>query len=307
MVAERRADVAQQGLLYDRYQKGAEMLGNTLLSVRLGGIYALVSLGREHPEQYGGQIVRLLCAFVRHPTTDENAQKAAAPGRRYPRLREDVQAAVTAVTAGGEHGLHREDLTNQLDLRGAYLQGAGLGSANLSGTDLEGADMTGASFSTADLTNARMVSACMHRASLLNTDLTGARFLSADLSYINAQGAGFSGAILSGANMSHAALQWTDLSVARIGTADLTGASLRDANLSGASFGKATRVTASDPPVSETIIAQVTQAQLDEARADPDNPPKIDPAVVDAETGAPLVWRGKELSELPGRYGPTRA
>ena len=33
------------------------------------------------------------------------------------------------------------------------------------------------------------------------------------------------------------------------------------------------------------------QYQLDAARADPDNPPKLD-GVLDAETGKPLVWRG---------------
>ena len=307
MVAERQADAAQQGLRQERYQKGAEMLGDALLSVRLGGIYALVSLAREHPDLYRGQVIRLLGALVRHPPADDGAQDAATPGRRYPRLREDVQAAVTAVTATGAAGLWREGSTDQMDLCGAYLRGARLGSAKLSGADMEGADMTGASLSTADLRDARMVSACLHRAHMLNADLSGARFLMADLSYIVAQRARFTGADLSSANLSHAQLQRADLSGALIGTADLTGASLRDANLSGASFGKSTRVTASDSPVSETVIARVTQAQLDEARADPDNPPKIDPVVVDAETGAPLVWNGKVLAELPGGCGPVLA
>ena len=50
-VADRQARTAQQGLLYDRYQKGAEMLGGALLAVRLGGIYALHQLAKENPEQ----------------------------------------------------------------------------------------------------------------------------------------------------------------------------------------------------------------------------------------------------------------
>ena len=37
-VAERQAKTAQHGLLNERYQKGAEMLGSTVLTVRLGGI-----------------------------------------------------------------------------------------------------------------------------------------------------------------------------------------------------------------------------------------------------------------------------
>ena len=62
------------------------------------------------------------------------------------------------------------------------------------------------------------------------------------------------------------------------------------------SLRKGTRVTASDPPISEDIFARLTQTQLDEARADPDNPPKIDGGTVDTETGKPLVWRGKSRS-----------
>ena len=65
-VAHKQADTARQGLLNERYQKGAEMLGNNVLSVRLGGIYALERLAAEHPEQYHVQIMKLLCAFVRY-------------------------------------------------------------------------------------------------------------------------------------------------------------------------------------------------------------------------------------------------
>ena len=37
--AQRQAFTAQEGLANDRYQKGAEMLGSDVLSVRIGGIY----------------------------------------------------------------------------------------------------------------------------------------------------------------------------------------------------------------------------------------------------------------------------
>ena len=46
MVAARQAETAYRGLLNERYQKGSEMLGSNVLSVRLGGIYAL----RVRPE-----------------------------------------------------------------------------------------------------------------------------------------------------------------------------------------------------------------------------------------------------------------
>ena len=57
-VAARQVDTAQQSLLNERYERGAEMLGNGVLSVRLGGIYALNRLAQEHPEQYHLQISR---------------------------------------------------------------------------------------------------------------------------------------------------------------------------------------------------------------------------------------------------------
>ena len=65
--AQRQTATAQQGLLNERFQKGADMLGSDNLSVRLGGIYALQSLALEYPEQYYVQCMRLLCAFVRNP------------------------------------------------------------------------------------------------------------------------------------------------------------------------------------------------------------------------------------------------
>ena len=65
--SHRQAETAQRGLLNERYQTGAEMLGNSVLSVRIGGIYALRRLAEEHPEEYRVQISHLFCAFVRHP------------------------------------------------------------------------------------------------------------------------------------------------------------------------------------------------------------------------------------------------
>ena len=70
VVASRQAKTSQRGLLNERYQKGTEMLGSEVLSVRLGGIYALQRLAEDDPVQYHVQIMRLLCAFVRNPTKD---------------------------------------------------------------------------------------------------------------------------------------------------------------------------------------------------------------------------------------------
>ena len=96
IVAARQATTAQRGLLNERYQKGAEMLGSNILTVRLAGIYALGRLAREHSGDYHIQIMSLLCSFVRNPPPEEKEIK----GTR--KLREDVQAVMTVIRERGE-------------------------------------------------------------------------------------------------------------------------------------------------------------------------------------------------------------
>ncbi len=92
--AQQQSETAQRDLLNERYQKGADMLGSKVLSVRLGGIYALERLAKEHAENYHVQIVKHFCAVVRNPPKDENAKdkndndaKSDAPQEK---IREDV-------------------------------------------------------------------------------------------------------------------------------------------------------------------------------------------------------------------------
>ncbi len=97
-----QAETSERGLLNERYQKGAEMLGSKILIVRLGGIYALQRLAKEHAEQYHVQIMRLFCAFVRHPTehkddTAESTDANETSSTKLDRTREDVQTAMTAI------------------------------------------------------------------------------------------------------------------------------------------------------------------------------------------------------------------
>lgn len=154
-VAERQTATAQQGLLNERYQKGAEMLGSGVLSVRLGGIYALQRLAKEHPEQYHVQIMRLLCAFVRNPTEDGSG--AAKPDEED-RLREDAQAIMTAIGTRGKAGIALEKEAGfALDLRGADLRSGYLPrGANLSGANLMEANLSGVRFARVNLSGAEL-------------------------------------------------------------------------------------------------------------------------------------------------------
>ncbi len=281
-VAQRQADTAQQSLVNERYQRGAEMLGNSNLSVRLGGIYALQSLAGEHPELYHIQIMRLFCAFVRQTTESEEDTGTE------PIIREDIQAVMDAIGFRGKKGISLEknarweerfqiDLSaadlRKYNLRGMNLAGAILGKTNLSGAKLTDAKLHGAYLLDADMSGAILFHATLSKSSLLNAKLPHA-----DLSYANLKCAR-----LGGANLSDATLY----------KADLTGAYLLDANLSGV------KLVVEDMSSGEKIPATgLTQAEFDKAVADPDNPPRLDPAVIDAETGKPLVWRGKR----PGNH-----
>ena len=126
--------------------------------------------------------------------------------------------------------------------------------ANLSRANLLNANLSGAIFQDAVAANAWLVNSDLSSASFLRADLSGAKLMKADLS--NAQ----------------------------FLEADLNKADISDANLSGAEFSIGGPQTAKG----------LNRAQLDEARADPDNPPKLT-GVLDAASSEPLVWRGKPL------------
>jgi hypothetical protein len=296
-VAERQADTAQRGLLNERYQKGAEMLGSDMLSVRLGGIYALQRLADEHPEQYHIQIMRLFCAFVRRPTADKSdgdretakpgsAKEPDAEGKQ--RIREDVQAVMEAIGSRSEKGMALEKKeTFTIDLRGASLRGANLESANFSGTLFGGVDLSDAVFG-ANFGQAANLSMAVFGP---DANLSGAWLGSTDLRGASLAGTKMPKAKLMGANLSNARLMGADLSKTSLAAAKFFRAALEEANLSGATlYIRYTFPDGSDGSPSPAL--GLTQAQLDEARADPNNPPRLD-GVFDAETGEPLVWHGK--------------
>ena len=163
---------------------------------------------------------------------------------------------------------------------------------NLTGVQLRGAWLPGADFEGVNLSGARLREINLSGAELQRANLSGAMLRYADLSGADLQRANLSGANLWQANLS-GALLWN---------ADFSGALLRGANLSGAELCR----VQGPLPAEETSATGLTQEQLDEACAHPDNPPEL-AGVRDAETGKPLVWRGKPLwmPVLPGPAGTT--
>ena len=182
LVADRQAATSQRGLLNERCQQGAEMLGSKALSVRLGGIYALARLAREDPGDYHTQILTLLCAFVRKPPVVEDPDT--------PRGREDIQAAMAAVCTRSALQIEIEKKGycplnfSGADLKWVNLFEAGLGQFNpsvgkLPPANMENARLVGTNLSDAVLTGVNMKRAYLYRANfehaaLLYTNLSGA-------------------------------------------------------------------------------------------------------------------------------------
>ena len=112
--AEGQLNATQQSLRQERYQRGAEILGNELLSARMGGIYALQRLAVDYPEEYHIQVMELLCAFVRNPTGQQEGTRLPPSSGNKPSLREDVQAVMTAI---GERSLIGKTFWSTLTVR----------------------------------------------------------------------------------------------------------------------------------------------------------------------------------------------
>ena len=185
----------------------------------------------------------------------------------------------------------------------ALLESALFFKTNLNGSTFRRAYLRYASFSGNQFHKARFGGSDMRNVNLRNADLTGAEFSGVDLQEAELDfETSLKDVDLSSANLTRAKCEDLNLSGARMFRCDLTeavliganfeGADLSYANLSGALIGVPTH----DPAIG------LTQEQLDQAGADPENPPKLDGAL-DAETGDQLRWEGRSW-EGRDAYGP---
>lgn len=231
-------DATREGQIADRYTKAIAQLGSEKLPVRLGGIYALERLAVDSERDHG-TVVEVLSAYARdaHGEAAEAAASARSlpePGTyeldpTFPRLRTDVQAAVTVLGR-----LPRRLGVTRADLAGAHLEGAWLGGAHLEGAGLAGVHLDGANLNDAHLEGANLVFAHLRRANLNNAHLERAVLMSACMEEAHLNGAFLEKAELVGARLAGASLIGANLEMARLGEADLTGADLRGARLWGA-------------------------------------------------------------------------
>ena len=198
----KQADTAERGHNNERYQKGADMLGSDVMTTRMGGVYALERVAQEHPHEYHVQIMKLLCAFLRHRAKN-SGEEAEAESKE---LRLDLNAAAQAIgecrrrlaevfflenIEGGFSPDLRDTNLSRANLLWADFTGADLKDANLSGANLESANLFCANLSDANLSDANLFSANLSDANLSDANISGANLEKAHLSGANLSGANF--------------------------------------------------------------------------------------------------------------------
>ena len=196
-----QASTARQVMQNERFQRGAEMLGHSNLSVRLGGIYALQRLAQEDLKEYYLQVIQLFCAFVRMPPRDETMDDHVIPigPNHILRLRGDVQAAMAVFGSRIKANLELESGARFLvDLVGADLRYADLKEMNLSylwlwhadlsHVDFFGADLSFVNFYGSNLSLARFWETDFSHVNLINANLSGTSFASGNPNLASATG-----------------------------------------------------------------------------------------------------------------------
>ena len=337
VTAQRQADIALQSSLNEQYEQGAEMLGSDVLSVRLGGIYALRRLAEEHPGQYHIQSMELLCAFVRNPKEDNGVHIQKG-------LREDVQAVIAVIGRRRNAGMAIESEADfTLDLHDAHLSYAHLSGLNLARADLSNAKLDHASFfdmpfkqpdlsdpipsgpnqppgrisldmdpvgpdlaglegRLADLSLATLRGADLSDSRLLGTDLSGADLLDANLSNCEIIYSNLRMAVLLGASLAGAFILDSDLTGVKLAHANLTDTRFPSTKLYGANLFMASLKGAdfSDSVLSWENSKYVVTGLTQEQLDEARGDPSKPPdliGLVDYINNEPLVWRGKPLAE----------
>ena len=295
-----QANTAQNGLLNDRYQRGAEMLGNEVLAVRLGGIYALQYLAEEHPNEYHVLITRLFCAFIRNPTGNEvgptQTHTVAVDSIYPPTIREDVQAAVLAIGLRSQLGRSIEGQAGfTLDLRGSDLGSVNMQNCNFGSADLSEAQMTFANLICTDFSRAWFHKADLYQATLHGADCSGADFSRARMRRCKARSTDFRRASFHTTNLSEGDLESSNFSEAHFQSANFADASLEDANPTGAFIVAGQYFDDPQWRIPSASFAPLTQGQLDLARANQANPPTITRGPNDTNPFEQLEWHGLSI------------
>jgi len=202
-LTHKQARLSENGQNFDRYQKGAAMLGDARMSVRQAGAMGLRELAKQQPKKYNQLILEILCTFVRDRGMEQSESEEA--------ITPDIRSTMYIVST-----LKSEKVEWEVPLFDAHLVKAKLSQINLSRANLTGANLRGADFREADFRRSNLF-----EASLVDADFREANFSQACLR----------DADLTNADLRGAALQNTELKGANLKDANLEGLILNDYNL----------------------------------------------------------------------------
>jgi hypothetical protein len=160
------------------YTQAVNQLGSDVLSIRIGGIYALERIMYDSERDHA-TVVEVLTAFIcerSRISTSIGEPNSTEPPNRIRRPPIDVQAALTVLGRRPKKGRRERGPLRlaEVDLRGADLCGADLRRATFAWSDLEGANLFRANLLDANLKHSNLKDANLRDASLVNTFFAGA-------------------------------------------------------------------------------------------------------------------------------------
>lgn len=271
--ARRQSEIATQNQLNERFQKGAEMLGNAdIESVRIGGVHALARLASEHPVSFHLPVMQLFCAFVVDRTgQDANEQNSSIESGEAGanqtdamlsearddaiggRERDPIESAPAefhgpTIAADREVGpvpslakdvrevMSRIAQRNeqQIELEKQENFRMDLADASLPGLIFHGADFSSFDLTKADLRRVRCWRTRFQRAVLPGADLSAANMIGADFRDADMRRVNLTAARLTGADLRNADLGLVDIVGQNLWKGALFPSTMRGVQLQGA-------------------------------------------------------------------------
>ena len=196
--ASQQAETDSRRRMAEAYSQAAALFSKTELPLRLAGLYALWKIAEEDPENHHIQIMRILCAFVRHPTPLENWEAIEADLSTT--IRPDLEAVMNLLGKRSENQRAQETAVNyKMDFKGADLQNFYLRAGDWRFASFVGADLRGVEFDISDMRGAQFTSANLGMTSFHTVDLRQASFLFVEIDENTTfDGAAMNGALLNG-------------------------------------------------------------------------------------------------------------
>ena len=175
-IMEEQQKTQQKQLLETRFSKSVELLGNDNESVRIGGIYSLYYLARDH-EEYQNTICEILCAHVRTLTSKQNYQETYTKSPAS-----EIQTILDFLCGKNCDGTFYKSPKN---LRNTFLHGAGFRNAKLSNASFYNATLHDNHFMKSMLDNVDFIEAKLSNVTFELATLSNVDFLSATFTNID--------------------------------------------------------------------------------------------------------------------------